>query len=332
MRAFVTNIELNNVTNFDNEKILKYLKNILQETFPKEKEKQEILIYDNRINFSCPICKDSNKSSHKKRGNIYNNYNKNMYKCFNCGASMDIEKFFKIFHKNEIFLGLSDIKLFSENNYKYFENNNYQFPKLEDFLQKYNLKNIFGPKLLYLKARGIENFNNFYTDEKSEKIYILDLIKRNSQIFVKNAIVRQFKEPKYLKINFELPKLEPPKNFFGIQNCNFNKKVFLLEGSIDSLLLDNSFAILGLHNNIDSLKPVKENIILFFDNDTAGRKKSEKYLKEGWNVFLWKKFLKDYKFNKFVKDYNDIYIQNKNIDYKKLLNYYSNNVLDLIYL
>ena len=60
--------------------------------------KRQIVNYPNRLNFACPICGDSKKNAHKKRGNVYF---KNMrYKCFNCGVSMSLTDFFKEMNVN----------------------------------------------------------------------------------------------------------------------------------------------------------------------------------------------------------------------------------------
>jgi len=59
----------------------------------QNKYKQELNDYNDRLNFACPICGDSHTVDTKKRGNIYF---KNMwYKCFNCGVSIPLTKFFQ---------------------------------------------------------------------------------------------------------------------------------------------------------------------------------------------------------------------------------------------
>ena len=59
----------------------------------KEHQKRQITKFPERLNFACPICGDSHKFANKKRGNIYL---KNMwYKCFNCGATMPLLKFYE---------------------------------------------------------------------------------------------------------------------------------------------------------------------------------------------------------------------------------------------
>ena len=69
----------------------------------KLSEKKRIKKFPNntnpdRLNFSCPICGDSEKSSHKKRGNLYG---KNLfYICYNCDSKMSFVKLCETFNIN----------------------------------------------------------------------------------------------------------------------------------------------------------------------------------------------------------------------------------------
>jgi DNA primase len=73
-----------------------------------------------------------------------------------------------------------------------------------------------------------------------------------------------------------------------------------------------------------------------FDNDKAGRDAMRDLLKQGKEVFLWDKFIKEQRLTeiKKLKDLNDLIIacyQNKLDSYKYLNSYFSSNSLDSFY-
>jgi hypothetical protein len=79
-----------------------YIKQKIQNIIEREhsnSEKKRIKSFNDRLNFACPICGDSEKSNSKKRGNLYLD---NLYfKCFNCDAHMSFTKFCEI-HNEQI--------------------------------------------------------------------------------------------------------------------------------------------------------------------------------------------------------------------------------------
>jgi hypothetical protein len=95
--------------------------------------------------------------------------------------------------------------------------------------------------------------------------------------------------------------------FFNIMNIDFEKKVTLFEGFIDSLFYPNSVGMVGANTDDNILKSNNLDIQYFYDNDETGFKKATQKIKEGKSVFLWKKF-----FNKIVEG-------RKNIDPYKVL-------------
>ena len=81
--------------------------------------------------------------------------------------------------------------------------------------------------------------------------------------------------------------------YFNILNINFDSKVTVFEGYIDSLFYPNSIGVVGTNTNMSFLESNNLDLQYFFDNDTAGFSKSEQKIKEGYPVFLWKKLFQD---------------------------------------
>jgi hypothetical protein len=82
----------------DTSYIKSLIQNILNKTF-SEANRRNIISYDDRLNFCCPVCMDSEKDAHKKRGNIY--FDRLLFICFNCGVKISLSNLCK---ENSIYI------------------------------------------------------------------------------------------------------------------------------------------------------------------------------------------------------------------------------------
>jgi predicted RNA-binding Zn-ribbon protein involved in translation (DUF1610 family) len=104
--------------------------------------------------------------------------------------------------------------------------------------------------------------------------------------------------------------------FFNILNVNFEKKITLFEGFLDSLFYPNSIGMIGVNTDDRFLRKNNLDLQYFYDNDSTGHKNSAFKIKSGDSVFLWKKL------------FNDIVERKKTDDPHKLL-YRISKVKDL---
>jgi hypothetical protein len=81
--------------------------------------------------------------------------------------------------------------------------------------------------------------------------------------------------------------------YFNILNVNFEEKITVFEGYLDSLFFPNSIGLVGVNTDFRFLESNNLDLQYFFDNDEAGYKKSEEKLKNNYPVFLWKKLFED---------------------------------------
>jgi hypothetical protein len=75
-----------------------YIKTLIQTILNKsfsDSNRRNIITYDNRINFCCPVCGDSARSASKKRGNVF--FNTLFFECFNCGHKSSLNNICKKF-------------------------------------------------------------------------------------------------------------------------------------------------------------------------------------------------------------------------------------------
>ena len=66
--------------------------------------------------------------------------------------------------------------------------------------------------------------------------------------------------------------------YFNILNVNFEEKITVFEGYLDSLFFPNSIGLVGVNTDFRFLESNNLDLQYFFDNDEAGYKKSEEKL------------------------------------------------------
>ena len=107
--------------------------------------------------------------------------------------------------------------------------------------------------------------------------------------------------------------------YFNILNVDFGHTITIFEGYLDSLFYPNSIGVVGVNTDFKFLENNNLEIQFFLDNDSAGYEESEKKLKEGYPVFLWKKLFEDIVKKKSFEDpYKLMYRINKVKDLNKL--------------
>lgn len=333
------------------------LKDILVNNFPNNRYKQEIRIHgNNRISFACPICGDSHNDNRKKRGNIIldNNQYQYMYKCWNCGAYMSVDKFFRMYGKA---LDLSAVE-YIHNNKNVYENikhdasmnvlfdiegiENISIDKqyIKNKCHLIDVKNTVAEQ--YLVNRNQYKFDNFLYDATEKMLYILNLTP-NGKIFglqtrplykCSNAKYKTYKLSNIYSMilheDIEIDeKIDNLSMFFNILNIDFNIPVVVTEGPMDAFLLKNGVATCGAGKRM----PVDLNYYYLYDDDKTGREKAFDKLNSGFNVFLWDKFKSDLELPRRQKwDYNDVinYCKSNNIKIPFISQYFSNDKFDII--
>lgn len=112
----------------------------------------------------------------------------------------------------------------------------------------------------------------------------------------------------YLKDRFEDPdelsRMNKLSTIFGILKVNFEEKLTLFEGPIDAKFMKNSMGLASVGRDKQAFLelPYKR---FFLDNDKAGKRVAIELLRKGHEVFLWRKFIKDFQIDKYLIDEDD---------------------------
>lgn len=341
------------IDGINNEYIFNTIQSILDKTHIN-KQKRRIVEKHDRLTFACPICGDSAKKMHEKRGHLF--FNNLYYKCYNedcrstftglCkqfGIEVDIALQEKI--RNYISI---QIDLYNKRNDEWLMSNFEKLIPMDKFLEWAN-----GPtspfKMLgeielgssayvYLMKRGFTEKQikgYFYQAVKvvpwGIDPYIIFLnIKDDKVIGMQERNLRKgdgrrfriwtFKDIYDNVYDTELDIIEAIgynklSYLFNVFNVNFENTVTIFEGYIDSLFYPNSIGAVGINTDFRLFTENDIDIQFFFDFDNVGQRNALKYLKDGYKVFIWEKLLED--------------LAKKEIDPYRYIKWFKRNINDL---
>lgn len=304
---------------------------ILKKFFPESPQRQKVKVFKDRIAFAAPCCGDSAHDNSKKRGNIIlEGKFKGLYKCHNCGTCMSVPAFFKRYGQTlsmeAIDYALDQTSTFEKKPHIHAPNRFYDIESIEKyaidrelFKKNFSLEECFlyNEAYVYLNSRMQRSFEKFLYSPHYKLLFILNLTP-NGKIFGMQVrhLDKSYKGPKYKTYNlskiystFLHNNVVVPDDFdslsmiFNILLVNCDEPVTVLEGPMDSFLVDNAIALCGAGKHM--VFPFRCRYM--FDDDETGRKHAMEYIVKGGEVFLWEKYRRKNKVPSRKKwDMNDI--------------------------
>ena len=307
---------------------IKYL-NLLSPRLPLFKKKK-----NNLWNFRCPVCLDSQRHRNKARGFVFPVKDKMVYKCHNCGISMG-------FHK---FLEMMDAILYKEYKLEKFKENNtarqikpkvdmrkvkrvvsakptFKVDHLKD-LQRIKDLNNSHPAKEYLLNRKLpigalyftEKFKEWTNSVKpgafedlrhDEPRIIIPFREKDGTVFGFQGRSLSSGGLRYITILLE----EGRTKIFGLERVDTTKRVFVVEGPLDSLLLENAVAMAGADvSNVSRL--LGNDVVYVYDNEPRNKQitaRIQKHIKAGEQVLIWPREVKE-------KDVNDMVLAGRDVN------------------
>lgn len=300
---------------------IKYL-NLLSPRLDKFKQKKDYL-----WNFRCPICGDSQRNKNKARGFVFRVKTDLVYKCHNCQSAMP-------FHK---FLEMQDPALHKEYRLEKFRDSNKSKPRKSVIERVVSKKPVFKVDI-FSSLTPIEQLNNshpareyllnrrlpvdqlYWTDKFQEWVnsvkpgtfettqdegrIIIPFRDKEGQTFGFQGRSLEKTGLRYITIlvNEDAPKI------FGLNTINYDKPVYITEGPLDSLLLENSVAMAGA--DVDCREIGWCDHIWVYDNEPRNRQITDRILKsinDGEKVVIWPSTLHE-------KDINDMVLAGHNVN------------------
>ena len=292
---------------------LKFI-NVLSSRLSKFKRKN-----DHLFNFRCPHCGDSQKNKTKARAYLYRVKNDMFFKCHNCGMGQNLANFIKFI----------DPKLHSEYTLERYKGSAPATPEpkfdfkppvfkevniIEELPTIAELSNEHPAKKYIIKRKIPDKFFDilYYTDQFMSLVnkikpdtfnnfkgehprLIIPFYDTTGNLFAFQGRAFGKEQPKYLTIKLD----ETKQKVYGLERVNFQKHIYITEGPIDSLFIDNCLAAAGADL---TLKTNPDNVTYIFDNEPRNKeivKRMYKIIDNNYNLFIWPESIQS-------KDINDL--------------------------
>ena len=275
---------------------------------------------DNLYNFRCPYCGDSQKSTTKARGYVFLHTGDYFYKCHNCSYGTSLKKLIQDVDKELYDQYL--MERFSINQRKPTAKSGVTIRKPPKYVKSEfkTLKKI--SQLKYDHYARVYVDNRLIPKNKHHKLFFAPKFYEWVNTVIPNKFDVQYDEPrlvlpfldenktligfqgralkksntKYITIMVD----ESKPKVFGLDEVNKNNKIYVVEGPIDSLFLNNSIAMAGA--DLSSLQLPKP--VIVYDNAPRNKEiihRMEKVIQRGSELVVWPDYIED-------KDINDMII------------------------
>jgi transcription elongation factor Elf1 len=285
-------------------------------------------------NFRCPYCGDSQRTKSKARGYIYQLKNDHNFKCHNCGTSRTFTNFLKdldtvlydqyvMERYKEGTTGKRSQTKTPEFNFEKpnFSKKSFDLPTIAELNKEHFARNLEDRKIpnnylreLYFCEKFKEWTNTqkhtFDKVEQDEPRIIIPLINKGEIFGFQGRSLNKNSKVKYITIILN----DTPPKIYNLDKPDYNKTVYVVEGPIDSMFLDNSIAMVGA--DIDKmffLSNFETDFVMVYDNEKRNRQivdRMENAIDLRLPIVIWPNDLKE-------KDINDMILAG--IDASKII-------------
>ena len=279
-------------------------------------------------NFRCPYCGDSQKNKFKTRGYLIQRDRGYSYYCHNCGETASLKQFIK--HIDPTLYAEYLTEAFKESKQPEIEDikeiNWKTIPKFTKSSPLKKLKKISQlapdhPAKLYLIDREMPNITHsylYYTpnfsswvnktlgfeklnpDDKQPRL-VIPFLDKEKNIFGFQGRSFSDKGIRYITIMLD----ETKDKCFGLDRVDEHRTVYVFEGPIDSMFINNSIAMAGSAGNVDF-----DDVVFVYDNEPRNEQiidRMHKVVDKGSKICVWPEKLG-------WKDVNDMVLGGLSVD------------------
>ena len=267
--------------------------------------------------FRCNVCGDSQSNKYKTRGYLYELSGHLNVKCHNCGYSSSFSKYLQTYNPSlyqeyrmecmkesgqetqQTFI--PDITKFSSRRIDHFD----PFKELKKISQlspihpakKYVVNRMIPSHThfrIYYSDTYMHWVNQIIPDKFSEKALkhdgariVLPFIDANGYVFgCTGRALDKNDKVRYSTIIFD----DTKQKIFGMDSLDRRKsKVYIVEGPIDSLFLDNCVAMAGSDVQLEHVAD-KDKLVVIYDNEPRNKEivgKIKRAIEKGFMVCIW---------------------------------------------
>lgn len=274
----------------------------------------------------CPICGDSKKNPYKKRAHYYQHKDIILMKCFNCGATRSVKSLLK--DLNQELKREYDLEVFAETRpteqpgptpiaHTYLDPEEPNRPLKK--IKKISQLPVGHPAKVYVEKRGIpsnQHFRLYYVPKFFAWTNSMIPDKFNLEKGDEPRLVMPFFDQKGNMFGYQGRSFDPSAEVryitimirgdftkvFGLDQVDLDRRVYVVEGPIDSLFLPNCLAMAGADVNVSFLD--KEKTVIIFDNEPRNKeivKRMNKMVENGWTVCFWPESVREKDVNDMIK-------------------------------
>lgn len=285
-------------------------------------------------NFRCPICGDSEKDRTKARGYLFETSDGGiMYKCHNCNAAMSMLNFIAqvdlTMKKEYIFdkFGKKKKKPDTEEDLSFWKSKKIEFKNnpLKNLIKFADLPIDHSARVYIEKRRIPESKQNllYYTDTFKE--FTNTLVPNKFPEPIKNdesRLIIPFFNSDGLLFAFQGRTLDPKNSLryitikidedqiklYGLERVDLSKTIYVVEGPLDSLFVDNAIAMAGSDVAKGSL--ISGDLVFVMDNEPRNAeivKKMNAFISDGYKICIWDSSIKE-------KDINDMVLAGRTVE------------------
>ena len=283
---------------------------------------------DNLWNFRCPYCGDSQKSRTKARGYVFRKKNDLFFKCHNCGVGASLGNLIKYVDSKtyddyilERYRKGVETKSSPEPEFKFdapvFKKDVFKsLRSISELAPTHPARRMVEKRKLFEYSHDLFlcptffKFTNTLVENKFPSLdgdhprLLIPFRNEKGEIFAYQGRAFGKEIPKYITIKLD----EDADKIYGLDRVNKDNQIYVVEGPIDSMFLDNCIAVAGA----DFSKPLSiggrlmlnGELTVIFDNEPRNKeicKQIEKNISQGRNVVIWPDSMKH-------KDINDMII------------------------
>jgi len=273
---------------------------------------------DYLYNFRCPYCGDSHKNKTKARGFIFRKDANLIYKCHNCSKGASLQNLLKhvdlkiyndyIMEKYKKTDDVPDIGIFKQPNFMKGSSPLKSIKKISSLRHDHPVKRFVEKRLIPTNVHFELFFapkfykwvntiipNKFSSLEKDHPRLVIPFFDEDNKMFALQGRAFGEEEPKYITII-----LNPEKEkIYGLNRVDWNETVYVVEGPLDSLFLDNCVATAQSDLRVKGDK----NVVLIPDNEPRNKeivKQIEKFIDSDYSIVLWPEEVKEKDINEMI--------------------------------
>ncbi len=280
-------------------------------------------------NFSCPFCGDSKTNTRKARGYVHKKNTSLYYKCHNCGVGTTLGKLIEnvdpLLYKQFVlenykegvskFAPTADRTLVLEEKPKpvVLSDDTLRGLKRIDQMDpehpavKYVASRLIPKKhwdKLYFVAKWKKYVNRvkytFSSEEDDHPRLIIPFFNEHGKVYAFQSRAFGNEEPRYMTTKLD----DNMERIYGLDRTDFSKKVYAVEGPIDSLFLPNCIAVAGSSFDTAYMRGLVSKLVVIFDNEPRNKdlcRQIEKCIDNGYTVCLFPPTVEQKDINDMIK-------------------------------